>query len=66
MALLDIDLTTTKRFYLGDLFIEPPQKIEPIIIQERTTKEDPIFSRMADRNPVLRELVKRFDLIRDI
>jgi hypothetical protein len=66
MALLDIDLTTTKRFYLGDLFIEPPQKIEPIIIQERTTKEDPIFSQMADKNPILRELVKRFDLIRDI
>jgi hypothetical protein len=66
MALLDIDLTTTKRFYLGDLFIEPPQKIEPIIIQERTTKEDSIFSQMADKNPILRELVKRFDLIRDI
>lgn len=66
MALLDIDLTTTKRFYLGDLFIEPPQKIEPIIIQERTIKQDPTFSRMADKNPVLRELVKRFDLIRDI
>ena len=66
MGLLDIDLTTTKRFYLGDLFIEPPQKIEPIIIEERTTKEDPIFSQMADKNPYLRELVKRFDLIRDI
>ena len=66
MGLLDIDLTTTKRFYLGDLFIEPPQKIEPIIIQERTTKEDSIFSQMADKNPILRELVKRFDLIRDI
>lgn len=66
MALLDIDLTTTKRFYLRDLVIEPPQKIEPIIIQVRTTKEDPILSRMTDKNPILRELVKRFDLIRDI
>lgn len=66
MALLDIDLTTTKKFYLGDLIIEPPQKIEPIIIEERSTKEDPTFSRMADKNPYLRELVKRFDLIKDI
>jgi hypothetical protein len=66
MALLDIDLTATKRFNLGDLIIEPPRKIEPIIIEERTTKEDPTFSRMADKNPYLRELVKRLYLIRDI
>lgn len=66
MGLLDIDLTTTKRFYLKDLVIEPPQKIEPIIIEKKPNKGEVIFNRMADKNPLLRDLVRRLDLIRDI
>ena len=67
MSLLSTDIAKVKRLSLRDVKLPTTERrvetITPILVERPPTDEEITYSRLVAKNPLLEELVERFDLV---
>ena len=70
MSLLSIDITKVKRLSLKEVKIPTTERIvepiTPVEVERQPTEEDIAYSRLVAINPLIEELVDRFNLVSNI
>ena len=67
MGLLNVDIAKVKRLSLKGVKLPTTERkvepITPILVERPPTDEEITYSRLVAKNPLLEELVERFDLV---